>query len=554
MPIASPRYLVPFDTFRLPHHLTDVLVIGTGVAGSRAALAATAAGRRVLLVSKGELEDSNTGLAQGGIAAVIGSGADSPSLHAEDTIRVGQGLADEALVHRVTEAAAEAVGELVEMGARFDGAPDSPDQGLEGGHSAPRVLHARGDATGAEIRDAVVGAARAESRIKTWAGAFLVDLLTDAEGVCRGALLFSRGHFRVVWAGAVVLASGGYAQLYRESTNWPGATGDGLAAAYRAGARLADLEFVQFHPTTLYLAGVPRMLLTEAVRGEGATIVDDKGRRFLVGQLEGAELGPRDQVSQAIIRHLEEPDVGGVYLDLTHLDPARVAERFPGVVASCRAHGLDVSKDRIPVRPAAHYTIGGVLADGRGITDIPGLFAVGESAASGLHGANRLASNSLLEGLVIGQWVGREAAEHAARLPAQPLELQGEGTGASPGFMDEDDLRTSLRALMWRGVGIVRNGGNLTGALGAVAGWEGFALRVGSDGVERLTLLNMLLVARLVTQSALLREESRGTHLRRDHPERDDDAWRARILHRRGDEAFVRPLGGVGAGVSGDRS
>jgi L-aspartate oxidase len=354
---------------------------------------------------------------------------------------------------------------------------------------------------------------------------------------------------RALWAGATILATGGYAQVYRESTNVAGATGDGVAAAWRAGADVADLEFVQFHPTTLYLAGVPRLLLTEAIRGEGAHIVDDKGRRFLKDDLRDAELAPRDAVSRGIMRHLNRPDVGGVFLDCHHLDPRRLARRFPGVVASCRAHGLDLARDRIPIRPAAHYSIGGVRVGADGASTVPGLYAAGEAAASGLHGANRLASNSLLEGLVLGRFAG-EAAGRATPAPA-PAAIAGEGTGAEDGYMDEDDLRTSLKALLWRAVGIERNGGNLTGALGAIRAWEGFALRVGPDRPERLTLLDMLLVARLATTAALAREESRGTHFRRDFPERRDDAWRVRLVHRRGVGMTREPVPGAPAPAVG---
>ncbi len=473
-----------------------------------------------------------------------GAVGDSPELHAEDTIRVGAGLCDERLVRRVTATGEEAIAELIELGALFDLHEGEADLGLEGGHSAPRIFHARGDATGLEIRETLGRATEANSQIDAWRNSFLVDLLTDDAGVCRGALVHGRGRLRAVWAGAVVLASGGYAQIFRESTNVSGATGDGVAAACRAGAAVADMEFVQFHPTTLYLAGVPRLLLTEAIRGEGAHIVDDKGHRFLADVLETAELAPRDAVSRAITRHLERPDVGGVYLDLSHLDADHVSSRFPGVAASCRAHGLDLAHDRIPIRPAAHYTIGGIRTGEEGETDVPGLYAAGEVADSGLHGANRLASNSLLEGLVVGAWAGSAAAGWASDHRPVPVPVSSTGTGAGPGFMDEDDLRRSLKALMWREVGIERNGGNLTGALGAVRAWEGFALRVGPDRLERLTLLNMLLVARLVTEGALHREESRGTHFRRDHPVQDDDHWRVRLVHRRGRPIAPEPLAG----------
>lgn len=531
-----PRYLLEFDTFYLPHHLTDVLVVGAGVAGYRAALAAAAAGQRVILLAKGEESECNTRCAQGGVAAVLEGGADSPELHALDTIAVGQGLCDEALVRKVTAAGGDAVRELIGLGARFDLEGSDAALGLEGGHSAPRVLHSRGDATGAEIGETLARAVEAEDLVEVWPHTFLVDLLTDDAGACRGGVAYSRDRLRVVWAGAVVVATGGYGQIFRESTNVIGATGDGIAAAWRAGARIADLEFVQFHPTTLYLAGVPRLLLTEAIRGEGAHIVDDHGRRFLVDVLERAELAPRDEVSRAMIRHLERPDVGAVYLDLSHLDAGRVTKRFPGVAASCRAHGMDLAHGRIPIRPAAHYSIGGVRTNARGATNVPGLFAAGEVADAGLHGGNRLASNSLLEGLVMGAWAGQAAAECAAHRGPVPIPVSGKGTGAASGFMDEDDLRRSLKALMWRDVGIERTGGNLTGALGAVRAWEGFAIRIGPDRPERLILLNMLLTARLVAEAAFLREESRGTHHRRDFPRREDEHWAVRLVHERGRE------------------
>lgn len=548
MPDAAPRYLLPFDTYALPHHLTDVLVIGTGVAGYSAALAASQAGARVLVVAKGDPDSSNTGWAQGGIAAVLeGANDDSLRLHVEDTCNVGQGLCDERVVEHVVGGAQARIEMLHELGAEFD--PPSGDgptvaigtgesstrvaRGLEGGHSTARILHARGDATGAEIRDTLARAVVGRERMDLWGNTYLVDILTDDDGKCRGALLMTDGELRAVWAGAVILATGGYSQVYRESTNVPGATGDGVAVAYRAGAVLQDMEFVQFHPTTLYLAGVPRLLITEAIRGEGAHVVDDHGKRFLLDVHERAELAPRDMVSRAIIQHLQRPEVSGVFLDMRHLDAARMARRFPGVVSSCRAHGLDIAADLVPIRPAAHYSIGGVRATMDGVTSVPGLIAAGEVTATGLHGANRLASNSLLEGLVLGTRAGTTAQAYAGTHAPQAVRLSGRGTGAGRGSIDTDDLRTSLKAMLWRDVGIVRGGGRLAGAVGAVDGWERFAHRVGPPSESRLTLINMLCVARLLTTAALMRDESRGTHWRRDFPERDDERWAVHLIHQR---------------------
>ncbi len=563
MTARAPRYLLQFDTYGLPHHLADVLVIGTGVAGYSAALAAADAGARVLVVAKGDPLLSNTAWAQGGIAAVLPTSPDdSADQHAQDTCDVGQGLCDRDLVLDICRDAAASIEALRAWGATFDvGDGENEDGvalGLEGGHRVARILHARGDATGAEIRDTLAAAAQANERIEEWGGTYVVDLLTDGDGRCLGALALVDGRLRAIWAGAVVLAAGGYAQIFQESSNVPGATGDGIAIAYRAGAVVQDMEFVQFHPTTLYLAGVPRLLITEAVRGEGAHIIDDLGRRFLTDVHERAELAPRDVISRAIMKHLERSDVDGVFLDLTHLDASHMARRFPGVVNSCRAHGLDISTDRIPIRPAAHYSIGGVRTDQQGATSLSGLYAAGEVSSTGLHGANRLASNSLLEGLVMGRRAGAGASKYAAEQVSKPAKLTGAGTGSqTTGFLDVNDLRVSLKALLWREAGIERSAGNLTGAAAAVRGWEEFARRVvGQAGVHRLTLLNMLCAARLMTESAFIREESRGTHYRRDFPDRDDEHWTVHITHQ-ADEAVpdLVPLVAAGGAVpAGERA
>ena len=546
------RYLAAFDSFRLPQHLTDVLVMGTGVAGYSAALGAARSGARVMVLAKGSPRESNTAYAQGGIAAVLADTTgrdDSPQAHAGDTIRVGHGLCDDDVVNRVAREAADRVSLLRELGATFDHTEDGElARGLEGGHSKPRILHARGDATGAEIRDVLARAVTSHKNVTRWGEAFVVDLLSDDEGRCRGALVLSRGHLRCVWAGAVVVAAGGYGQIYQETTNYPGACGDGVAAAFRAGCTLRDMEFVQFHPTTLYLAGVPRMLITEAVRGEGAHIVDGHGTRFLTDLHEQAELAPRDILSRAILNRLADAESGGVFLDLRHLDTERMTKRFPGVARSCSAHGLDIGTHRIPIRPAAHYTIGGIVADLDGGTGVPGLLACGEVSSTGLHGANRLASNSLLEGLVAGRHTGERATRETRTTTVRPVKIKNRIDRPRGGRIDVRDLRISLKALTWREVGIVRNGAELMGAEGAITAWERFAHRVGSDDdTRRLTLLNMLCVARLASKAAHMREESRGTHYRVDFSKRDDRAWLGHITHARGEGARFERLATQGS-------
>jgi len=522
----------------------DIIVVGTGLAGASAAATLGELGYNVkAFCFQDSPRRAHSIAAQGGINAAKNYRNDGDSVYRlfYDTIKGGDFRAREANVHRLAEVSVDIIDQCVAQGVPFAREYGGLlDNRSFGGAQVSRTFYARGQ-TGQQL---LLGAYQALSRqihagsVKMYPRTEMLDIVLidgHAKGIITRDLV--TGRIESHSANTVVLATGGYAKVFRETTNVPGSTGDGVAAAWRAGASLTDLEFVQFHPTTLYLAGVPRLLLTEAIRGEGGWIVDDKGRRFLVDALPEAELAPRDEVSRAILRHLQRSGVGGVFLDLTHLDGAHVAARFPGVAASCRAHGLDIARDRIPVRPAAHYSIGGVRADAEGRTDVPGLFAAGEVAATGLHGANRLASNSLLEGLVLGGAAGRAAARHAGSRPPSPLRLASEGPVTARGFMDLDDLEASLRALLWREAGIERSGASLTGALAAVEGWEGFAHRVGSDRVAaRLTLLGMLCVARMLCRAALTREESRGTHHRRDFPSRDDGRWRVHLVHRRGHE------------------
>jgi L-aspartate oxidase len=533
------RYLLDFDTRDLPRRETDVLIVGGGVAGLSAALAA-AEHCRVLVLTKDEPEICNTAWAQGGVAAAVGAG-DHASDHAGDTLRTACGLADEAVVDHVVTSAPAAVERLTALGARFDREDGAFALGREGGHGRRRVLH-RGDTTGLEIERTLLRAAERTPGLDTAARVFVPDLLTDG-GRCVGALTLDReGVLGAVFAKAVVVAAGGAGRLFRETSNVRGATGDGIAAAFRAGATIRDAEFVQFHPTTLYLAGSDRVLVTEAVRGEGARLVDNEGRRFLADVHPSAELAPRDVVSRAIVEHMAKPGVTGVFLDMRHWQPGLATARFPGLVETCVRYGIDPARDLVPVRPAAHYFIGGVASDIDGATTLPGLFACGEAACSGMHGANRLASNSLLEGLVLGDRAGRTAAEHAARGAAPTARIRhATQRSVRERDVDVEDLRKSLLSCMWRQVGIIRDGPGLEEAAEAIRLWRFFSAKVRYGRRTALELENLLLLGALVTAAAALRRESRGTHGRRDFPERDDGRFLGSFRWTAGREPEFRP-------------
>src|SRR3954454_17916266 len=415
-PLTQRRYLIPFKANRLPQQFTDVLVIGGGVAGLRAAIAAAAEGAEVLLLTKDTIDESNTWYAQGGIAAVL-QPADSYASHVSDTENGGAGLCDHAAVEVVVKEGSERVLELLQWGANFD-KDATKAHGLaftlEGGHSFARILHAFGDATGRELAQTLINTVRSKENIRTSENSFAVDLLTH-ENRCVGALALIDGRVHVIWAKATIIASGGAGQLYRESTNPKIATADGHAMAYRAGATLQDMEMVQFHPTTLYVAGSSRALITEAVRGEGAYLVDKNGYRFMKHYHETGELAPRDVVSRAIVEQIRKTHYTHVYLDARHLPKSEFRERFPTLAKLVDQFDIDPSKSLVPIHPAAHYMIGGVDVDLWGRTSLDGLYAVGEASCTGLHGANRLGSNSLLEGLVFGARGGADAAEQAKR-------------------------------------------------------------------------------------------------------------------------------------------
>jgi L-aspartate oxidase len=520
-PISERRHLIPFRSQLLPSIFTDVLVIGSGVAGLRAALAA-AEHADVIVVAKDALDLSNTAWAQGGIAAVLDDG-DTAEAHVADTIAAGAGLCEPATVETLVAEGPAEIDWLVGRGMRFDRSDrGSLELTREGGHGCRRIVHTDGDATGRELARTLLEACRAHPRIRLFDRCFTLDLATAggaAVGDDRvlGAVTHHPRHgLQIVWAKATVLATGGLGQLWRETTNARIATGDGVAMAWRAGAVVADLEFVQFHPTALYVAGAARSLISEAVRGEGAHLVDRGGRRFMEGRHPLLELAPRDVVSRAIVEELAQSQGANVFLDARHLTGDGFQRRFPGLFGLLAGFGIDPGVAPIPVMPAAHYTIGGVWTDLDGRTSVPGLLAAGEVACNGLHGANRLASNSLLEGLVFGRRAGLAAASEQAVGGA--ARVVSDIRPSDKGELDLVDVRSSLRSAMWRNVGIVRTGNRLADALDMIHFWCRYSLDKIFDDPSGWEIQNMLTCAALVAAAACAREESRGTHARVDRP------------------------------------
>jgi L-aspartate oxidase len=511
----------------------DFVVVGSGIAGLYTALLAQEHGS-VLVVTKAGLEECNTRYAQGGIAAAVDPN-DSPEQHYRDTLAAGADLCNPQAVRVLTEEGPARIADLIERGVDFDTVHGEVALTREAAHSLPRVLHARGDATGMEVELTLARLARL-SRVALLQNHLVTRILVE-EGRAAGVAVadLRQGTRKELPGRNVVLATGGAGRLYRYTTNPEVATGDGVALAYRAGAEVESLEFYQFHPTALYYPSAPPFLITEAARGEGGVLRNAAGERFMVGQHPLAELAPRDVVARAITREMRRTGQAHVFLDLTHLPPETVLLRFPTIYRTCRELGLDITKEWIPVAPAAHYMIGGVRVDLWGRTNVPGLYACGEVACTGAHGANRLASNSLLEVLVFARRLVQAAVEGVPAQEAAPDAIPVLRVPGPPAEVEEDPAQegvgaAGLRELMWENVGIEREEAGLAHACAQLAAWRARPA-AGLGERDRLEIEAMLLTAHLLANAAHIRQESRGAHYRTDFPT-PDSAWRKVIVQR----------------------
>ncbi|MDH4163462.1 MAG: L-aspartate oxidase [Nitrospirota bacterium] len=520
-------------SYTIEHLATDFLIIGGGVAGLRAAIELARNGD-VLVVTKDAPSESSTEYAQGGIAVAL-SDEDEISIHFDDTIKAGDGLCTRKSVGTLVEEGPTRIRELIAWGAEFDKEGSKLAFTQEAAHTKRRILHAQGDSTGHEILRVLIDKVRTTQRASKIDFAFTADLIIE-KGRCTGAVVVQQrlGKVLVISARAVLLAAGGAGRLFERTTNPPVSTADGMAMAWRAGAALVDMEFIQFHPTALFLPGAPQFLLSEAMRGEGGMLRNTDGLRFMDRYHPARELAPRDVVTRAIHSEMIRTGADHVYLDMTHMFDKYLMWRFPRIYRTCKELGIDISRQQIPVSPAAHYIMGGVKTDLWGATTVPGLFAAGETACTGVHGANRLASNSLLEGLVFGERAGLGAARYAARRerPEAPsgrflkdLEKRHSGVNTAS---DIDFVRTSLRKIMWENAGILRTRKGLQAATKKLREWYRM---IKNPPLERqaLELKNMIEVAHLITRAALLREGSVGGHYRTDFPAKGKN-WRKRIV------------------------
>ena len=520
------RYILQFDTSSLPVIDTDFLVIGSGSAGLRAAIQANQHGS-VLLMTKSALKESSTRYAQGGIAVVMNVD-DTIDAHVEDTLKAGVGICDPSAVQVMVEEGIERVAELIEWGAKFDKEGDALGFTMEGAHQRRRVVH-RGDATGIETTDVLVNHLRKQKHVNVVENAFAIDFVTE-DATCYGVLALVDDMVHWIRAKATILAAGGLGCVYECTSNPEVATGDGFAAAWRAGCEMMDMEFVQFHPTTLFLDGAPHFLISEAVRGEGGVLVNIRGEQFMRKYHEDVELAPRDIVSRAILNEMQSTGFPCVYLDMTHLSPDFIQKRFPTISDTCKHYGLDITKDLIPVRSGAHFMMGGIRTNLDAETNISGLYACGEVACTGVHGANRLASNSLLECIVFGVRAAESAVKYARLLDHKEMEkvrIRTENDNETNERIDVECNKEKIRRVMWENVGILRSEAALQVAydilrdMNQARSWSSMA------GFE---FQNMLDIANLIAEAAIIRRESRGAHYREDCPKRDDVHWKKHVI------------------------
>ncbi len=526
------RYLVNFDTDDLEKVKSDIVIIGSGIAGVYTALSLDSK-YKISIITKEKVEISNSVLAQGGIAVSLDKN-DSPDMHMKDTLYAGAGLCNEETVRVLVDEAASNIDQLCKYGVEFDKSSKG-DNTLaltrEAAHSTSRIIHA-GDATGKEVCDKLIQRVNQRENVSIFEQIWVVDLLVK-DNRCYGVLVFdeSCGKYKVFYGGLIICASGGYGNLYHYTTNPEVSTGDGAAFSYRAGAELMDLEFVQFHPTVLYHPQNRSFLISEAVRGEGAILRNGKGERFMPEYHELAELAPRDVVARSIFMEMRKNGEKNAFLDITHKDKEYLEKRFPTISQTCLKYGIDMSKDYIPIAPAEHYCMGGIKTDVYGKTSIKGFYACGEAACNGIHGANRLASNSLLEGLVFGHRIGTEANE-----------ILADYDGECPRFVSDDERKPSLpkeelqqyidllRHTMTHNVGIIRSEERMTKAMDTVVEIKEKIYGMENDCNEAFILQNNVLLAEALISAALERKESRGSHYRSDYPEKDDINWKKNII------------------------
>ncbi len=508
----------------------DFIIIGSGIAGLYTALLAKERGR-VLIVTKDSIDACNTAHAQGGIAAAIGK-EDSAEAHEKDTIAAGAGLCDEEAVRILAEEAPDRITELIRLGVPFDTIEGEIALAREAAHSVPRILHAGGDATGKHIENTLSSRVRL-SGVQLLENSLATEILVEKGAVAGIRILDCNTHSsEELGCRNLILATGGGGQLFRFTTNSAVATGDGVALAYRAGAEIMDMEFFQFHPTALRMPGVVPFLISEAVRGEGGLLRNINGYRFMPDCVPEAELAPRDVVARCILQEMIKTRSDRVFIDVTHLPHATITTRFPSIYRFCLEHGLDITRNMIPVAPAAHYMIGGVRINHWGETNIAGLFACGETACAGVHGANRLASNSLLEAVVFSKRIVQRTAESGrqGRPSRNPNDLYCSLAERQMPNVPPPAL-SSLQQLLWDKLNIVRGKEGLTGAADTLAAWQ--KMLPAADDRATYELGSLILTGRLTAEAALVREESRGTHFRSDFP-RTSPEWQRHIIFTRG--------------------